>query len=276
MPTGLGLRPGAKAPDEPPTPYRLRASPRLYTLFDVFLFFRDRSNRANSARVGVSTPDASANRRMNASWDSPVSRRSMLRIAAFASSVVASMPTVFPRTRPAADSRSRTHVNTASWVSTSIRHACATASSDPAPPPSIPGPGTTADSANRPPATQSPAPKTGPRSSRSTASGNTAQDADSAGPSAPRRRPSTTLPRTRRTRSPPRPDSGARSDQLQDGGLGHARHAGRGADAVALEPGPRRPRNACRLTVWQRDLNHYPISAGLDNGGAPRYASKWR
>ena len=31
MPTGLGLRPGAKAPDEPPTPYRLRASPRLYT-----------------------------------------------------------------------------------------------------------------------------------------------------------------------------------------------------------------------------------------------------
>ena len=30
MPTGLGLRPGAKAPDEPPTPYRLRASPRLY------------------------------------------------------------------------------------------------------------------------------------------------------------------------------------------------------------------------------------------------------
>ena len=30
MPTGFGLRPGAKAPDEPPTPYRLRASPRLY------------------------------------------------------------------------------------------------------------------------------------------------------------------------------------------------------------------------------------------------------
>ena len=27
---GFGLRPGAKAPDEPPTPYRLRASPRLY------------------------------------------------------------------------------------------------------------------------------------------------------------------------------------------------------------------------------------------------------
>ena len=28
---GVGLRPGAKAPDEPPTPYRLRASPRLYS-----------------------------------------------------------------------------------------------------------------------------------------------------------------------------------------------------------------------------------------------------
>ncbi len=95
--------------------------PKRPGLFEVFLFFRDRSNRANSARVGVSTPDASANRRMNASWDSPVSRRSLLRIAAFASSVVASMPTVFPRTRPAADSRSRTHVKTASWVSTSIR-----------------------------------------------------------------------------------------------------------------------------------------------------------
>ena len=64
--------------------------------------------------------DASANRRMNASWDSPVSRRSMLRIAAFASSVVASMPTVFPVTRPASASRSRTHVKTASCVSTSI------------------------------------------------------------------------------------------------------------------------------------------------------------
>ena len=39
----------------------------FHSLFDVFLFFRDRSNRARSACVGVSTPDASANRRMNAS-----------------------------------------------------------------------------------------------------------------------------------------------------------------------------------------------------------------
>ena len=31
MPTEFGLRPGAKAPDEPPTSYRLRASPRLYS-----------------------------------------------------------------------------------------------------------------------------------------------------------------------------------------------------------------------------------------------------
>ena len=28
---GVGLRPGAKAPEAPPTPYRTRASPRLYT-----------------------------------------------------------------------------------------------------------------------------------------------------------------------------------------------------------------------------------------------------
>ena len=45
----------------------------------------------------------------------------MLRIAAFASSVVASTPTVFPFTKPASASRSRTQVNTATWVSTSIR-----------------------------------------------------------------------------------------------------------------------------------------------------------
>ena len=31
-----------------------------HALFDVFLSFRDRSNRANSARVGVSIPDAFA------------------------------------------------------------------------------------------------------------------------------------------------------------------------------------------------------------------------
>ena len=58
---------------------------------------------------------------MKASWDSPVSRRSTLRIAAVASSVVASMPTVFPQTRPDSDSGSNTHVKTASCASTSTR-----------------------------------------------------------------------------------------------------------------------------------------------------------
>ena len=42
----------------------------------------------------------------------------MLRNAAFASSVVASMPTVLPRTRPASARCCSTQVNTASWVST--------------------------------------------------------------------------------------------------------------------------------------------------------------
>ena len=48
-----------------------------------------------------------------------MSRRSRLRIAAFASSVVASTATGFALARPAADSRSRIYVNTASWVSAS-------------------------------------------------------------------------------------------------------------------------------------------------------------
>ena len=39
----------------------------FHSLFDVFLFFRDRSKRARSARVGVSTPDASAKLRTKAS-----------------------------------------------------------------------------------------------------------------------------------------------------------------------------------------------------------------
>ena len=51
----------------------------------------------------------------------PESRPTILRNAAFASSVVASMPTVVPRTRPASASRCSTHVKTASCVSRSIR-----------------------------------------------------------------------------------------------------------------------------------------------------------
>jgi hypothetical protein len=51
----------------------------------------------------------------------PVSRRTMLRSAAFAFNVVASMPIVLPLTNPASASRCRIHVNTASWVSMSIK-----------------------------------------------------------------------------------------------------------------------------------------------------------
>jgi hypothetical protein len=87
--------------------------------FDPF-FFRFRSNRASSARVGVAMPDASASRVSHASYASPVSRRTMLRIAALASSVVASIPIVCPSTRWASASRCNTHVNTAWCVSTSI------------------------------------------------------------------------------------------------------------------------------------------------------------
>ena len=45
----------------------------------------------------------------------------MLRIAAFASSVVASIAIVFPLSNPASTSRTCTHVKTARCVSRSIR-----------------------------------------------------------------------------------------------------------------------------------------------------------
>jgi hypothetical protein len=51
---------------------------------------------------------------------SPVSRRTMLRKAAFASSVVASIASVFPLTSPAIPRHCNTHVNTNRWVSKSI------------------------------------------------------------------------------------------------------------------------------------------------------------
>ena len=76
-------------------------------------FLRFRSNRASSARVGVARPDASASRVSHASYSSPVSRRTMLRSAALASSVVASMPSVRPCASWASASRCSTHVNTA-------------------------------------------------------------------------------------------------------------------------------------------------------------------
>ena len=85
-----------------------------------------------------------------------MSRRSMLRIAAFASSVVASMPTVLPRTSPASASRSNTHVKTDTCVSTSISRRVRDNVEWSGAASSRPGPETTADSANRPPATRSP------------------------------------------------------------------------------------------------------------------------
>ncbi len=61
---------------------------------------RFRSNRARLARVGVSMPEACASRVRN-SWDvSPESRRTMLGRAAFASSVVASIPISVGLTSP--------------------------------------------------------------------------------------------------------------------------------------------------------------------------------
>ena len=72
------------------------------------IFRRFRSSRANSARVGVGMPDAAANPRRNASSPSAVSRRTMLRSAALPCSVVASMRTVFPVSKPASATRCST------------------------------------------------------------------------------------------------------------------------------------------------------------------------
>ena len=73
----------------------------------------------HSARVGVAMPDASASRVNHASYASPVSRRTMLRIAALASSVVGRSQSCAPPpgARPPG---CNTHVNTAWCVSTSI------------------------------------------------------------------------------------------------------------------------------------------------------------
>jgi hypothetical protein len=77
------------------------------------LLRRGRSSLASASRVGVLIPDEVANRVGNSGYDSPLSRRTMLRIAAFASRVVASIPIVFPRSSPAAETRSRIQVKTA-------------------------------------------------------------------------------------------------------------------------------------------------------------------
>ena len=82
------------------------------SVFDV-RFFRRRSSRARASRVGVLIPDSVASRVRNSWYVSPVSRRTMLRIAALASSVVASTATVWPFSKPAAARRSCTQVKTA-------------------------------------------------------------------------------------------------------------------------------------------------------------------
>src|ERR1039458_6209338 len=73
------------------------------SLFEVF-FLRLRSSRANCSGVGFSMPPALASPVRYSTYFAPVSRRTIERMAAFASSVVASMPTVRPRTHPGAPS----------------------------------------------------------------------------------------------------------------------------------------------------------------------------
>src|SRR5260221_5431470 len=65
----------------------------VQSLFEV-LRRRRRSSRASAARDGVLIPESLARRIRNFSYFSPVSRLTMLLIAAFASHVVASTPTV--------------------------------------------------------------------------------------------------------------------------------------------------------------------------------------
>ena len=80
---------------------RLSGSVSLcHSWFETFLSFRWRSNRAISSAVGSSPgsiwPASCIRRRTYSCQSSPVSRRTMLFIAASASSVVASTPTVLP------------------------------------------------------------------------------------------------------------------------------------------------------------------------------------
>jgi hypothetical protein len=83
--------------------------------------WRSRSSLARSSRVGVLIPDSLASRSRNSWYFSPVSRRTMLRSAALASSVVASIPTVSPLTNPLSLSRVKTKSKTSWCVSRSMR-----------------------------------------------------------------------------------------------------------------------------------------------------------
>ena len=92
----------------------------FHSWFDV-RFLRFRSSRAKSSRVGVSIPDALANPRKNSSYVSPVSRRTIERIAAFSSKVVASRPIRCPFSSPRSANNASTQANTARCVSMSIK-----------------------------------------------------------------------------------------------------------------------------------------------------------
>ena len=83
-------------------------------------FFRFRSIRARSSRLGVAIPLLLTNSVRNASYLCPLSRRTIDRIAALASSVVASIPTSLPLSNPRWASNPKTHPNTFRCVSKSI------------------------------------------------------------------------------------------------------------------------------------------------------------
>ena len=91
----------------------------VQSAFEPF-FLRVRSNRANSARVGVVRPDVrpagSETRRSSRPY--PAAQCSHRRIGFQRRGT---MPTVRPTTSVASASRCNTHVNTAWWVSRSIR-----------------------------------------------------------------------------------------------------------------------------------------------------------
>src|ERR1035437_78256 len=89
----------------------------FHSLLEPF-FFRLRSNRASCSRVGFSIPAALAKSFRYSSYFWPLSRRTRDRSAALASSVVASMETVFPSTKPSSARIFSTHWNTALCVST--------------------------------------------------------------------------------------------------------------------------------------------------------------
>ena len=156
-------------------------------------------------------PEASASRVSHASYPSPVSRRTMLRIAALASSVVASIPIVYPWTR----------WGVGQTLQHPREHGLVRLEVDQAPgarqrrvvgagPRAARSPETRGCSASRRRATRSPVPSPGLRSSRAAAAGNSGPAPDSAGRLRRRRTPRTAL--RRRHRSPPRRacDSGAR------------------------------------------------------------------